>query len=247
YKFLQVNDIAEIGLHVGDELYFRVYIAETNARVRAFVQFTQNDGSGNKFKQKWGNVIGIGQSGWSELKFTITEEDIQNLRTFTVSIRNVDNTTATVTYRKAKMELGDKPTDWTPALEDIQAEIDGVYEYASSEIQQLAGQVSTKAEASTVTALGNRVTTAEQNISALQGEITTKVSKTDYNGETIVSLIHQTAEQVTISADKINFEGHVFGENATFTGALEGATGTFSGDIVADRVRIESPDYGMYG
>src|SRR5690606_37013701 len=58
-----------------------------------------------------------------------------------------------------KLEKGNKPTDWTPAPEDIQAEIDGVYEYASSEIQQLAGEVRTKAEASTVTALGNRVTT----------------------------------------------------------------------------------------
>jgi len=133
-----------------------------------------------------------------------------------------------------KIERGNKATDWTPAPEDVQAEIDGVYSYASSEIQQLAGEVSTKAEVSTVTALGNRVTTAENNISALRGEITTKVSKTDYNGETIVSLIHQTAEQVTISANKINFRGHVFGEDATFTGHLQGASGTFGQVSVND-------------
>src|SRR5699024_6320187 len=42
-----------------------------------------------------------------------------------------------------------------------------------------AGQIALKAEASTVTALGSRTTTAEQKISALEGEIVTKVTTTE--------------------------------------------------------------------
>lgn len=114
---------------------------------------------------------------------------------------------------KIMLEKGNKPTDWTPAPEDVQSEIDNVYEYASSEIQQLAGEVSTKAEASTVTALGNRVTTAENNISALQGEITQKVSQSTFNAlENRVtqaeSTITQTANNVTVAFNRIdNIDG----------------------------------------
>ncbi|MEK0285911.1 phage tail spike protein [Caldifermentibacillus hisashii] len=92
-----------------------------------------------------------------------------------------------------------------------------------STITQHAGLIASKAESSTVTALGTRVTTAEQNINGLTGQISQKVSKTDYNGNTIASLINQTAEEVSISAQKINFDGHVFGTNATFKGKVEGA------------------------
>src|SRR5690606_40921897 len=101
-------------------------------------------------------------------------------------------------YREIKIEHGDKATDWTPAPEDVQAEISAVEQYASSidqkadsisatvsslqttvgehgtqisqaqtDIQVIAGQVTTKAEASEVTELGTKVTTVEQNLSEI--------------------------------------------------------------------------------
>ncbi|WP_217588726.1 phage tail protein [Lentibacillus saliphilus] len=101
--------------------------------------------------------------------------------------------------------------------------IDGRLAIAEGQITTMAGEINTKAEVSIVDDIGLRVTTAEQNISALNGEITQKVSQTDYNGNIITSMINQSATTIDISAAKINFDGHVFGTNATFEGTIRGA------------------------
>jgi len=98
---------------------------------------------------------------------------------------------------------------------------------AESTITQQAGLIASKAESSTVTALGNRVTTAEQNINGLTGQISQKVSKTDYNGNTIASLINQTATTIKLQASKINLVGAVT--------VLSDITGNL-GDITAGNI-----------
>lgn len=85
--------------------------------------------------------------------------------------------------------------------------IDGVIAAANASITTIAGEISAKAERSEVSALGNRVWTAEQSISALDGSISNKVSYTDYTGETIASLINQTAGSVKIKANNIELDG----------------------------------------
>ncbi|MFS0643661.1 phage tail protein [Siminovitchia sp. 179-K 8D1 HS] len=107
------------------------------------------------------------------------------------------------TVWRAQVEKGNRATDWTPAPEDADARITS----AETSISTLAGQISSKAEVSTVNALGTRITTAEQNINAHTGEINQRVKTTDYNGNTISSLINQTATTVGINATKINFGG----------------------------------------
>ena len=122
YNLLNVTHIEDIGLSVGDPIVFRVYIEETNVPVRAFAEFyVLDDGGRIHYRPKNGNIIYEGESGWSEVKLTISEEDVRDLQRFKVAIRNTYNSNATVTYRKAKMELGNKATDWTPAPEDINA------------------------------------------------------------------------------------------------------------------------------
>ncbi|WP_186819710.1 phage tail spike protein, partial [Halolactibacillus halophilus] len=80
-----------------------------------------------------------------------------------------------------QIEKGNVATDWTPALEDVQAEIDSVYSYASSEINQLAGQISLKADSTTVDSMNTRLSTAELDINALDGAITSKVEVSTFN------------------------------------------------------------------
>src|SRR5699024_2404541 len=47
------------------------------------------------------------------------------------------------------------------------------------------------------------------------------VGSEEYTGEKLVSMIEQTANSITLSANKINFDGHVFGRDATFAGNVE--------------------------
>lgn len=60
-----------------------------------------------------------------------------------------------------------------------------------------------------VQTLGDRLGTAESQLSIQAGEIASKVSETDFNGNTMISRINQTAGAVTIDANKINMLGIV--------------------------------------
>jgi hypothetical protein len=155
-----------------------------------------------------------------------------------------------------KIEIGNRSTDWTPAPEDVQEQIDGLgtrVNSAETSITQLANQIQLKANQTTVDALGNRISSAESSITLLSDEIDLKVDK---NG--VVSAINQTAEQIKIQASKIALDGYVEAKhikslnglnvndqfivdskgNVKFLGELEGATGTFQGDITANRLFI---------
>lgn len=55
----------------------------------------------------------------------------------------------------------------------------------------------------------DRLSTAEANITTAQGEIALKVSQTDYNGNTIASLLNQTATTILLNASEIDLAGQV--------------------------------------
>ena len=80
-------------------------------------------------------------------------------------------------------------------------------EETTSGIQNLKEQVTLYAQK--VTTVEGTVTTMRSELNVLPGQISSKVEKNDYNGETLVSMINQTAESVTIDASKINLVGKV--------------------------------------
>ncbi|WP_366160541.1 phage tail protein [Bacillus infantis] len=61
----------------------------------------------------------------------------------------------------------------------------------------------------TVQSLNGRMGNAESQLSVQAGQITSRVTYSDYNGNTIASLINQTAENVSISAQAIDLDGIV--------------------------------------
>ena len=80
-------------------------------------------------------------------------------------------------------------------------------EETTAGIQNLKEQVTLYAQK--VTTVEGTVTTMRSELDVLPGQISSKVEKNDYNGETLVSMINQTAESVTIDASKINLVGKV--------------------------------------
>lgn len=89
------------------------------------------------------------------------------------------------------------------------AKVDGEIEKQNSTISQMSGKIDMKAEVSTVNSLGTRINSVEFNMNAIEGSISSKVSYTDYNGQTIASLINQTASSVKIAAKNIDMTGMV--------------------------------------
>lgn len=80
-------------------------------------------------------------------------------------------------------------------------------EETTSGIQNLKEQVTLYAQK--VTTVEGTVTTMRSELNVLPGQISSKVSSTDFNGNNIVSRINQTATTITIDASKINLVGKV--------------------------------------
>lgn len=151
-----------------------------------------------------------------------------------------------------KLESGSTATNWSPSPVDVmnavslaqsnaisQAAADAEILYVTktaynSYVSQTAQEISEKVTVDTFNALGTRVSNAESAITANANAITSKVSTTDYTGNTIASLINQTATTIQLSATKINLAGAVtissFNSDAltTVQGYSTTAVNTFS-------------------
>ena len=79
----------------------------------------------------------------------------------------------------------------------------------STRITQTADAIELKANQTALDATNSRVASAEATLTVQAGQISSKVSETDFNGNTIASKINQTATTVEISASKINLSGYV--------------------------------------
>lgn len=78
---------------------------------------------------------------------------------------------------------------------------------AESTITQQATLIQSKVSQSTVDSLTNRVSNSESIISQHSNQISQKVSTTDFTGQTLVSLINQTASNIKIQAKNIDLVG----------------------------------------
>lgn len=131
--------------------------------------------------------------------------DISSMRnSVTMLIRNIKGF---VQIKQPKLEIGTVATDWSPAPEDTQEEINGLkgrVNTAEGEIRTLAGEVSLKASQSTVDSLEQRVSTAEGELQVLPGQINAKVSK-----DGVIGAINATPERLLIDFEKVKMTGKI--------------------------------------
>ena len=136
------------------------------------------------------------------------------------------NANETVHIAKVKLEKGNKPTDWSLAPEDIDANIAEVNTRlinSLAEVKTTTDGISSKVSATeqsittindTISSLSTKVSAAEQKITS-DAIVSTVRQSTDYIDDLskkvgtteIISKINQTAESVTISANKIGLLG----------------------------------------
>ena len=120
----------------GDELTCRVYIENDTSHTQT-LRVIQYNGT-SQVQNSYGDAIASGSEGFSEVTFTVHAS--ADLMRIYLSSTPQTQPTGTVTYRKLKLEFGNKATDWTPAPEDKLSE--GV-SYAGVEIDATNGFVST--------------------------------------------------------------------------------------------------------
>lgn len=106
---------------------FSVYIQKPTNDSCAFVQFNRRTVNRDwEYQQFYGNTILEGESGQSVVTFQMKPDLSEGVELVIVSIRNIKKKLSnknTATYHSPKLEKGTVPTDWTPAPEDIYAEI----------------------------------------------------------------------------------------------------------------------------
>ena len=98
-----------------------IYLKPTEQEASCMLHVMYKDSS---YKQYRGNIISAGKEGYSTVTITVpNSDDISRIR---FSIRHSASSTPkdVVYYKEAKVEKGNKATDWTPAPEDVDSVID---------------------------------------------------------------------------------------------------------------------------
>jgi len=167
------------------------------------------------------------EDGWTVMSSVFTVPDNTAITTMKLAIRTgKDNTAYTCDYniRRPKLEVGSRATDWTPAPEDGELEVKRLEAELSVQAGKItanatkietvnqaaagaqsaanAAQNAANANAGNLTAVTKRVTTAEQSISALDGQVQTKVSQNDFNA--LGNRVASAESAITVQADKIS-------------------------------------------
>ncbi|WP_245902298.1 phage tail spike protein [Gracilibacillus dipsosauri] len=157
------------------------------------------------------------------IKFT-TRSDIgtSNDRMYIQPNRSEYDQEFTVVVWDLQLEKGNKKTQWQPAPEDVQSNIDSVYSYAESEITQLSTEIQSKVGKTEFDNLTGRVSSAESTITQHSNQIATKVEE-----DGVISAINQTPESIRIQASKLNLVGAV-----TVLSDITGKLGTITAGTI---------------
>ena len=155
------------------------------------------DSKNQRVVAKW--VPGSFTTEWKRINYTFDVPESHNIVALWVGLRN--NSNKVVYFRYLKLEKGNKATDWTPAPEDIDANISSVegkittvsnqyttlnqsFTSLKATVNSNTTAISKKADNSTVTEINNRVTTLTADLSGIKQSISaTYVTKTEYAKE----------------------------------------------------------------
>ena len=109
-----------------------------------------------------------------------------------------------ISVQSSITQLDDRITLEVEALDNRMTSYDSQLNVMYDEINLKVSQTSYNSD---LAAIDGRLANMESEISIQADQISSKVSQTDFNGNTIASLINQTATTITIDAEKINLDG----------------------------------------
>lgn len=160
----------------------------------------------------WGiSSFSLSKGVWKTLTYTIVKPDgaTGKARGFMLRTDNVP-TSATIRVRRAKLERGSRPTDWSPAPQDSQAAGD----YATnSSLTQAASQIRSEVAEKYQSKSGMSSYATTSALTQKANEITGKVqevAKTAQDSTTTISQVSQKADKInTTLSQKIDGKADV--------------------------------------
>lgn len=206
-----------------------IYLKPTEQEASCMLHVRYKDSS---YKQYRGNIISAGKEGYSTVTITVpNSDDISHIQ---FSIRHSASSTPkdVVYYKEAKVEKGNKATDWTPAPEDVDLAIDkkanivDVYKksetYTKSETDSkiniakdqinlsVSGTYETKTnvESKINTAKANAINSAKSytdgQITTINKTITNKVAEIKATTDSISQKVSTTESKITTINNNIS-------------------------------------------
>ena len=146
---------ADLGLKVGDYFTVSADVKAINKPLVIRVDLYDSPTGSASSRVNYQSKANVGE----EKRIFQTLQVTEQYPYFIIYIGNADSTNYTTTtderYKALKMEKGNKPTDWKPSKDDIQNQF---------------------------TEQGQRITEAEANIAINSSEISSKVSKSEFEG-----------------------------------------------------------------
>ncbi len=152
---------------------------------------------------------------WKRISVSYKNDTTQEIK-LNFYVYNPKNLNSIVYLTSPKVEHGTRPTDWTPAPEDVDASINSVNStltaYKTSNDNRV-GTIETELNTnvvkknvfnSTIDSQNSRMSTIEQSADNLTSVVSKKVGATQ-----VKSIINQSAESIKIKASNIDFDGAV--------------------------------------
>ena len=183
---------------VGFEVNPAVDCSWNNDVNNSYVGNTGGSNDNDDYSKRNSNRGTLKANTWNKCWFSYTAKDDVTYDLYDTSSNwGIITTSATedikFKFRNVKGEYGNKPTDWTPAPEDVQGQIDAHSTQISEQkttIQALDNSIRIKVDNQTfnqykattegnISTINTNLSKATSDISILQGEITSKVSQSD--------------------------------------------------------------------
>lgn len=217
YRYLQAGgwgdvwadggtDLLTKGIVAKGETYTLRVLLDTGAYpVKAFVRIPSPN---NLYRDFVGNIVPANSKGYSTVTFTVPQDATGNVIAHALRFEQNGTPSHPVGYGKVKLEKGSKPTDWSPAPEDmatlekvvtIEANIDGINTLVASkasqtQVTQLDGQITTKVESAT---FESRLTQLDGSINLRVGEVQTNLDKLEIGGRNLLTGTTNEFQSVT--------------------------------------------------
>ncbi|HFI0683522.1 TPA: phage tail spike protein [Streptococcus suis] len=224
YKVL-IDDLA-----VGDTLKSRIVLKHTNvvpasgqtAKIRLQGSGDVTDWSVGRYNSSPEKTIrGSGEIIF-EHEFKITADHLKN-KYWDWQVRTDYIASGSLQWKLAKVEKGDVFTDWSLAPKDLIDEISSVkttITQTASGVEQLTTSLATT---------DGKVTTAETKINQLIGDVSSKVSQTDFDAEktkisNLQTSVTQQAGQIALKASQTDYNTLTGRVNSAETAITQNAT-----------------------
>lgn len=149
--------------------------------------------------------------------------------------------------RSVKLERGNKATDWTPAPEDLEGNMDAL-STQYSEINQKLGEIELTV-GNNYTNLNERVTNTESTLSIQAEEIASKVSKTDYDAlsgrvSNAESTITQHSNEIASKVSQTEYDEKVSQLESSITQTANSITSSVKSLKIGGRNLLPDTDFG---